>query len=139
MHAICEEGKNACLAVGSSESSVLIGNMNEEKSKQTKPDLAASIGIPDNDRPLKTTIFDNHLEYDKIGLQWALITMLALSQELREAVAENSPPVAANYVRNVHKTYERWLLGSPSSAARTAYECAMLFAKNIETCYGLSI
>ena len=101
--------------------------------------MAASIGNEQNHESNNPTIFDNHEEYNKIELQWALLTLLALDQNLRELIAENTPPVAASYIRKLDVTFERWLLGTPKSAARTAYECAMLFANNIESCYGLSV
>ena len=71
-------------------------------------------------------------------LQWAVITYLAIDGTFREAVAKETPPRPAEYLRNLETKYAEWLLGTDTVSAMTTFEIVLHFVNTIETLHKMT-
>jgi hypothetical protein len=100
---------------------------------------ASSIGAV----PLLTrepaTVFETVCNMDDPGkheIQWALLTLIAIDEPVRESIASVSPPAAAKLTRMLPARFERYLIGSKDGMpSKTPYEAICDWTLRIEMVY----
>lgn len=69
-------------------------------------------------------------------IQWALLTLIAIDEAVRESIAGASPPAAANLTRTLPERFERYLIGSKDGTpAKTPHEAICDWTIRVEMVY----
>lgn len=106
--------------------------------KRDRACFAASVIPEKNTIPSLPTIFElvcDDENREPMDVQWALITLIAVDENVREQIASCSPAPAAKLVRSTPEKFERYLLGSETCAAATAYEAVCDYTALVSLTY----
>jgi len=105
---------------------------------QCRASYASSIH-PDTPTPVNIpTVFSQVVDDDDrhpMDIQWAIMTLLSINATFREEIATQSPPRGALLVREMPARFERYLIGSPTTAAMTPHEAVCDFVARVQLTY----
>lgn len=101
--------------------------------------MAAVAANPDDVSPVdEATVFAYVTSMESahpMDVQWAVMTLLAIDTSFRHLVASNSPRRAADLVRDMPTRFERYLIGTDTTAAMTPHEAVCDFVCRVQFTY----